>query len=99
MEEITTKKEPESVEETGSDSQRISFVDALSVSKSPWESTTAILRDIAEDYMGEAGCLFYVCGIFLVRFLYGVLRASEKRAVSSFPLSCMPRLIHSSSHP
>ncbi len=73
MEEITTKKEPESVEETGSGSQRISFVDTLSVSKSPWESTTSILRDIAEDYMGEAGCLFYVRGIFLVRFLYGVL--------------------------
>lgn len=53
MEEITTKKEPESVEETGSGSQRISFVDTLSVSKSPWESTTAVLRDIAEDYMGE----------------------------------------------
>ena len=47
----------------------------------------------------ETGCRFYVCGIFLVCFLYCVLRTSEKRAVSSFPLSCMPRLIHSSIHP
>ena len=47
----------------------------------------------------EAGCRFYVCGIFLVCFLYCVIRASEKRAISSFPLSCMPRLIHSSIHP